>query len=244
MKATSAKLTPEQKSAKIYFSVEDYLKKRAVIEEAVKASTVNQIIHAFKGTEYWSALNMGLKNYEENGSTASFDVFMDKLFYEKLYDSYNCLPKKEKPYAYFYASIENDGFTLLTLLRGKHLNHEPNWLRLVIPQNYFNLHKSTVEALVSAVDFESALKIVLDSYYGKFFVKAQNPEETIANAEKAFKKAVFQHAKSSAISETFNIGSPLAFMTQKEAEVFNLTILSLSVSSEMKHDEMRNQLLL
>ena len=27
MKATSAKLTPEQKLAKIYFSVEDYLKK-------------------------------------------------------------------------------------------------------------------------------------------------------------------------------------------------------------------------
>ena len=145
--------------------------------------------------------------------------------------------KKEQPYAYFYASIENDGFTLLTLLRGKALNHEPNWLRLVIPQNYFNLNKSTVEALVSAVDFEAALKIVLDSYYAKFFVKAQNPEETIANAGKAFKKAVFQHAKSSAISETFNIGSPLAFMTQKEAEVFNLTVLSLGVDSAMKPDE-------
>ena len=244
LRANSAKLTPDQKSAKIYFSVEDYLKKHAVIEEAVKASTVNQIIHAFKGTEYWSALNTGLKNYEENGSTTCFDVFIDKLFYENLYDSYNCLPKKEKQYASFYVSIENDGFVLLTLLRGKLLGHEPNWLRLVIPQNYFNLSKATVEALVSAVDFEAAFKIVLDSYYGKYFVKAQNPEETIANAGKAFKKAMFQHAKSSAISETFNIGSPLAFMTQKEAEVFNLTILSLSVSSEMKHDELRNHLLL
>ncbi len=97
---------------------------------------------------------------------------------------------------------------------------------------------------MSAVDFESALKIVLDSYYAKFFVKAQNPEETIANAGKAFKKAVFQHAKTSAISETFNIGSPLAFMTQKEAEVFNLTALSLSVSSEMKPEDIRSQLLL
>lgn len=244
LRANSAKLTPDQKSAKVYFSVEDYLKKHAVIEEAVKASTVNQIIHAFKGTEYWSVLNTGLKNYEENGSTTCFDVFIDKLFYENLYDSYNCLPKKEKQYASFYVSIENDGFTLLTLLRGKLLGHEPNWLRLVIPQNYFNFSKATVEALVSAVDFEAAFKIVLDSYYGKYFVKAQNPEETIANAGKAFKKAMFQHAKSSAISETFNIGSPLAFMTQKEAEVFNLTILSLSVSSEMKHDELRNHLLL
>ncbi len=57
---------------------------------------------------------MGLKNYEENGSTACFDVFVDKLFYEKLYESFDCLPKKEKHYAFFYASMENDGFTLLT----------------------------------------------------------------------------------------------------------------------------------
>lgn len=244
IKATSAKLTSEQKLAKIYFSVEDYFKERVAIEEAVKASSVNQVIHAFKSTEYWSALNMGLKNYEENASTAYFDVFIDKLFFEKLYEAYEYLSKKEKPHAFFYASMENDSFTLLTLLRGKALNYEPNWLRLVIPQNYFNLNKATVESLVLADDFDSTLKIVLDSYYAKFFVKAQNPEETIANAGKAFKKAVFQHAKASLISETFNIGAPLAFMTQKEAEVFNLTALSLSVSSEMKHEDIRNQLLL
>ncbi|MGO8806941.1 MAG: V0D/AC39 family V-type ATPase subunit [Candidatus Bathyarchaeia archaeon] len=244
MKATSARLTPDQKIAKIYSSVEDYLKRNLVMDEATKASTVNQLIHAFKGTEYWSPLNMGLKNYEENASTTGFDVFVDKFFYEKLYDSYDSLPQKEKPYAFFYASIENDGFTLLTLLRGKALDHDPNWLRLVIPQKYFSLHKTIVEALVTADDFESALKIVLESHYGKFFAKAQSPEETIAAAGKAFKKALLQHAKSSAISEIFNIGSALAFMTQKEAEVFNLTALSLNVSSGIKPDDVRNGLLL
>jgi V/A-type H+-transporting ATPase subunit C len=244
IKATSTKLTPDQKFARIYFSLEDYLKKNTVIEEAVKASTIPQLIHAFKGTEYWSPLNMGLKNYEENGSTAGFDVFIDKFFYEKLYDGYNLLPKDEMAHAYFYASMENDGFTLLTLLRGKALNHDPNWLRLVIPQKYFGIHKAMVESLVSVDDFESAFKIVLESRYSKFFVKAQSPEETIAAAAKAFKKAVFQHAKSSAVSEIFNVGSALAFMTQKEVEVFNLTALSLSVSSEMKHEDIRNELLL
>ena len=79
---------------------------------------------------------MGMKNYEENASTAYFDVFLDKLFYEKIYEAYKSLAKKEQPYANYYASIENDGFTLVTLLRGKALNYEPNWLRLVVPQNY------------------------------------------------------------------------------------------------------------
>jgi V/A-type H+-transporting ATPase subunit C len=244
IKAANAKLTPEQKSAKIYFSVEDYFKRRMAMEEAVKASAPTQIIHALKGTEYFSPLNMGLKNYEENASTASFDVFIDKLFYEKLYAAYAGLAKKEQPYANFYASLENDGFTLVTLLRGKALNYEPNWLRLVVPQNYFNLNKSTVEALVSAVDFEATLKIVLDSPYAKYFAKAQTPEETISAAEKTFKKAVVQHAKSRAVSETFNIGSPLAFITQKEVEVHNLTVLSLGVDAAVKPDEIRNELLI
>ena len=244
MKATSAKLTPEQKTARIYFSVEDYFKRRMVLEEAAKASSPTQIIHAFKGTDYFSALNMGLKSYEENGSTASFDIFVDKFFYEKLYAAYLYLAKKEQPYANFYASTENDGFTLVTLLRGKALNYDSNWLRLVVPQNYFNLSKPTVEALVSAVDFEAALKIVLDSYYAKYFTKTQTPEETIAAAEKAFKKAILQHAKSSTISEPFNIGSPIAFMTQKEAEVYNLNVLSLGIDGAMKPEEIRSLLLL
>jgi vacuolar-type H+-ATPase subunit C/Vma6 len=186
---------------------------------------------------------MGMKNYEENASTVSFDIFLDKQFFEKLYTGYESLSKKEQNYANFYASMENDGFALVTLLRGKALNYEPNWLRLVIPQNYLNFHKSTVEAIVSAIDFETAYKIVLESYYAKYFVKSQTPEETIAAAEKALKKAVLQHAKSSAITETFNIGSPIAFITQKEAEVHNLTVLSLGVDSAMKPEEIRNQLL-
>ena len=244
MKTTSAKLSPEQKQAKIYFSVENYFKKRAVMEEAIKASNVGQAIHAFKDTEYWAALNMGLKNYEENASTANFDVFVDKLFYEKLYESFECLSKKEKSNAFFYASMENDGFTLSTILRGKVLYYEPNWLRIIIPSNYFNITQAMVEAAVSADDFDSTLKIILNSYYNKFFVKTQTPEEAIANAEKAFKKTVYQHAKRSIITEIFNIGAPLAFMTQKEVEVYNLIALSLNATPENKHENVRTELLL
>jgi vacuolar-type H+-ATPase subunit C/Vma6 len=244
MKATSAKLSAEQKAAKVYFSVEDYFKRHAVIEEALKASTPTQTIHAFKGTDYFLPLSLGLKTYEETNSTASFDLFMDRSFYEKLYEGFLSLPKNERSYADFYASLENDGFTLLTLLRGKALNHDANFLRLVIPQNYLHLDKSTIETLISAIDFDAALKIMLDGPYAKYFVKAQTPTETIATAEKAFKKAVFLHAKSSVVIEAFNIGAALAFITQKEAEVHNLITLSVGVDSGIKPDELRNLLLL
>ena len=123
---------------------------------------------------------------------------------------------------------------MLTLLRGKTLNYDANWLRLAVPPNNFYLDMETVEAMVTATDFESALKIALKSHYAEFFAKAQSPEETVANAEKTFKNAVLQHAKASRIVENFNIGAPLAFMTQKEAEVHNLTALSTAWKQKSK----------
>jgi len=243
IKATSAKLNLEQKIAKIYFSVENYLKNGAVLEEALKALSVRQVVNALSNTGYASALSTGLQSYEETSSTMRFDMLIDKIFYEQLYDSYERLPKKEKPHAFFYASIETDSFTLLTLLRGKALNYDANWLRLAVPHGNFNLRTETVEAVVAAADFESALKIVLENYYAEFFTKAPNTEETITNAEKAFQRAVFQRAKASIITEIFNIESALAFMTQKEVEVRNLTALCLGVEAAMKPEEIQRQLL-
>ncbi|HYA77479.1 MAG TPA: V-type ATPase subunit [Verrucomicrobiae bacterium] len=244
IKATNAELSLDQKINRVYLSAEDYLKNRSVIEETAKAPDIKQIVKALKKTDYTPALNMGLQSYEEDGTTNCLDVLLDKTFYEKLHDSYETLPKKEKPHAYFYASIEIDSFTLLTLLRGKNLNYDANWLRLTVPPNNFYLGMETVEAMITATDFESALKIALDSHYAGFFAKAQSPAEIIANAEKAFKKAVFQHAKASIVPEHFNIGVPLAFLTQKEAEVYNLTALSSCKEASIKPDDLQLQLLL
>jgi vacuolar-type H+-ATPase subunit C/Vma6 len=243
IKATSAKLNLEQKIAKIYTSVEDYFKNRAIVEEARKAPSVRQLVNAFNNTDYGSVLSTGLQSYEETNSTMCFDVLIDKAFYEQLYDGYERLPKKEKPHAHFYVSIENDSFTLLTLLRGKALNYDANWLRLAVPHSNFNLSLETVEALVTAADFESALKIVFESYYAKFFTRAPTAEETMTSAEKAFQKAMFQQAKASIITEIFNVGSPIAFMTQKRVEVQNLTAISLGVEAATKPEDIQRHLL-
>ncbi|MGA3059056.1 MAG: V-type ATPase subunit [Candidatus Bathyarchaeia archaeon] len=132
---------------------------------------------------------------------------------------------------------------MLTLLRGKNINYDANWLRLAVPSNNFFLDKEIVEAIVTAPNFESALKAVFESHYAEFFAKAQSPEEIIANAEKSFKKSILHHAKSSRIPENFNIGAPLAFMIQKEAEVHNLTALSTGVEAEIKPEDIQHQLL-
>jgi V/A-type H+/Na+-transporting ATPase subunit C len=243
LNAINAKLTQEQRLSKIYFPVEDYFKRHVLIEETAKASTVNHAVHLFKDTEYFVPLSIALKNYEETGSTSSFDIYLDRHYYEKLNERFQKLSSKEKQRAKFYASMDNDVFVLLTVLRGKILNIDQNRLRIILPQNYFNLSKGDVEALVSAVDFEATMKIVLETSFGKYFVKAQDPYGTVANAEKAFSQAVLRHAQKNRILDTFNIGLPLAFLTMKRMEVHNLTAVSLGVEAAMKPEAIRSLLL-
>ena len=243
VKATNANLSPEQKIAKVYLSVENYLK-RFTFEDAAKASNVKQLLNSIKINMYASCLNLGLQSYEETGSTAYIDVLLDKVFYEKLYESYMSLPSKEKSHANFYAATDNDSFILLTLLRGKNLNYDASWLRRALPQNTFNLSMNTEEEILSASDFDSALKIVLESNYSVFFAKAQSPEEVLTKAEKAFKKAVLQYARSNRIVDSFNIGASLAFITQKQAEVHDLIATCAGIEAAVSPEKIQGQLLL
>ena len=244
IRTAAVKLSTEERLSKVYLSVEKYFKRTALMEEAVKAPSVPQIVNVFKNTEYGKLLITELKSYEENNSPTYMDIILDTMFYEKLFTAYEALPKNEKPHAKFYASVANDSFILLTLLRGKNLNYDPDWLRIVVPRRYFNLSKREVEAIVSAINFDVAFKVVQEGYYGEYFERGQNPEAAIANAEKNFRKAVLRFAKSKIISEAFNIGSTLSFITTKEAEVHNLRALSLGIEADLKPETIRNQLLM
>jgi vacuolar-type H+-ATPase subunit C/Vma6 len=244
IKATNAGLTTEEKIGGIYFSAEDFLKRRAMFEEAAKVLTLKQMQNQVKSSLYASALSRGIQTYEENCLTSVLDILLDKVFYDSLYDGYEKLPRSEKSHVYFYAALENDSFTLLTLLRGKTLNYDTNWLRAALPPKNFNLASEAVDAMLMAPDFESALKVASETHYGKFFTKAPTPEETLAAAEKAFRKGVFTHAKVATIGEIFNIGAPLAFMMLKEAEVRNLIAASAGVEGGVGTEYILSQMLL
>jgi len=244
IKSINAELSTEEKLDRIYFSAEDFLKRRVMLEEAAKASTLKQMQNSIKTSIYVSALSKGLQTYEVNGSTSALDVLLDKVFFDNLFNAYGSLPRTEKSHAYFYVATENDTFTLLTILRGKILNYDANWLREAVPPINFQLTSEKVEALLISPDFESALKVASETFYGKFFIKAPTPEETLATAEKAIKKTVSQHAKTATIGEIFNVGAPLAFMFLKEAEVHNLVAVSAGVEGSVGAEGIQDQMLL
>lgn len=239
VKAIAANLTNEEKLARIHLSAEEYLKRRTFFEDATRATDLRTFINALKRTGYATALTLGLRRYEETGSTQSFDILLDTEYYEQLWAAFQKLPNREKTHALFYASLENDSFTIVTLLRGKILGYNPNWLRLALPSHTFRISKETTETLVMAPDFDSSLAIAQKAY-GGFFIKASAPEETVANIQKAFKKSLFMHACASVIREAFNIEAPLALMMQKDVEARNLEAIALGLEIGRKPQEIQS----
>lgn len=242
VKATVAKLAAEEKLAKLYPFVACHIKKYIVFEDAAKASSLTQLVHVFQRTPYWCPLSMGLESFNESGSTTCIDVFVDAFYYEHLYETYEGLPRREKSHARLYAGMENDGYILLSLLRGKNLNYDSNWLRLAVPRNYFKLSRKGVESIVSAPSFDAAYKIALEGPYAQYFNREGSAEETLSKAEKAFKESLLEKARAGVVSNSFNIGMPLSFITQKEVEVYNLRAVALGIDGALQPDLIRSQL--
>jgi vacuolar-type H+-ATPase subunit C/Vma6 len=235
LKTTLTKMSYEEKISKIYLPVEEYFHNRAAIEEAAKTSTISNVVQAFKKTSYYTSLNEGLKKYDETKSPIYFDLLLDRQYFDKLYNAYENLPKNEQQHAKFYASMNIDGFSLFTILRGKTLGYDPHWLKVALPDNHF-INEYTFISLLYAIDYDTALKIITTSTeYKTYFTPTNTPNETISTAEKAFKNAITQHAKSKTLTDIFNIGAPLAFITLKEANIHNLTTAALNIDANTKN---------
>jgi len=244
IKAVNVGITHEDTLGRILLSAEDFLGNRGLFEAVAAAINVKTLVGLMQKTVYAEILNAALRRYEETKSLQFFDVLLDKMFYENFAEAFKKLPPREQKSAFFYASLDADGFALLAILRGKALNHDSRWIRLAVPRFHFDISRETVEAIITAEDFDHALSITASSHYGKYFSKAENPETSIANAEKAMKAARFEYAKEKRIKDTFSIGMPLGFMVEKEAETYNLIAISLGIEYGWMADQILQTLLL
>jgi vacuolar-type H+-ATPase subunit C/Vma6 len=244
IKAAHVDLEPEQVLSKVSLQLEAFLGNRDAFEEAAKANGITQRVNALAKTEYATALAQGLASYNETGAVACFDVLLDKVYFENLYEAYFELSHVERKHAQFYVETLTAKYVLPMILRAKNLNYETSALRVIIPDQTLGLSKATLEELVEASDYEVAHNIVMQTPFGQYFPKTASAEETIANAETALRKALTEHAEHARVFEIFNIGLPLSFLILKQTEATNLTTISIGIESKLAPEEIARRLFL
>ncbi len=244
IKASYANFDAEQTLEKVNLQLETFLGNRAVFEEAAKTTGLTPLVSALAKTEYATVLTQGLASYDEKGAVTSFDLLLDKDYYEKLASAYLELPRSERGYAEFYVKTQTAAYLLPMILRAKNLGYAVSTLRAILPDQPLSLPASTLEDLVMASDFNMALNIILQTPFGQYFTKGKTPEETIANAQIAFKKALVTHAARSRVFEVFNVGLVLSFLVLKQTEVANLVAVAVGVEAKLPSEDVGRSLLL
>jgi vacuolar-type H+-ATPase subunit C/Vma6 len=242
LRAVNTRFELEELPSRVFFSVEDFLHHRELFEKALAVIDVPSAVGILKDVANKPPLALGIKQFEETGSTRFFEFLLDKSYYENLAYDFEGLPKRERKSASFYAETEVDGFMINTVLRGKLFGYDLQTLRVIIPQRYFRLSNNDVEALLESSSFEDALKIVLGTPYGRFLVKREGNYETITSFGKNLEMAIFGYASKRRIAEAFNVGAPLSFIEQKRVEVHNLVKLSLGLEYGLKPEKIVDSL--
>lgn len=139
LRGVKVKLSYEEILNRIYLDIEDYFKRHDIFEKASEATDIKAVVDIFRDTIYGEPLDLGLKQYEKTESLKFFDIPLDKMFYEHLDELFTKLPENEQQHAYSYMSLEIDSYILLTILRAKILNYDPEFIRRAIPNNSIRL---------------------------------------------------------------------------------------------------------
>ncbi len=244
LRSVSVGLPHDQILNRVHVSVEEFLGNSEVFMNAVRGINVKGVVDAFESTAYGPVLTSGLRRYEETGAVSVFDILLDRMFHEELSASFADLPTEEQRHASFCVDMRVDGFNLFAILRAKNWGYDPHWIRMATSHHSHNLSREELEALIMADGFESALNLAKKGYYQRFFQDQGSPEEIISNAEWKFAKAMVEHARETRVGDPFNVGAPLGLMTEKEAEVRDLTIIALGIEYGSRSDEIISQLLL
>ena len=243
LRAVSIGLPFDEIKKRLYLNLETFFERKEIILKAAMAIQVKLVVEVLQNTIYGPSLVLGLKKYEETGSTKYFDILLDRMFYENVGELYKNLPKNEREHAFFYVSNIVDRFNILTILRAKLLGYEPHWIRVALAHNFYNISKETIEQLLMADNFKSALEIIKKSNYAKLFDKTVIDEEKLAKVEKEFRQKILLNITKLRFGDPFNIGTPLDFIFRKEIESYNLTALSIGIEYNWKKDDISRLLI-
>jgi vacuolar-type H+-ATPase subunit C/Vma6 len=244
LRAISIGLQYDDIKSKLYLSVEKFLKREEIILKAAMALQVKLAVEQLQHTIYGPLLSSGLQKYEDTGSTKYFDLLLDEMYYDEFGKTFHNMPTNEQKLAFYYVSTKTEMFNILTILRAKLLGYDSHWIRVALSRNFYTVPEQKIEAMLMAEDFKSALEVVEQTRYKKLLTKAESPEKTVSDAEKALKREIFEHAQTTKIGDPFNVGSVMAFIMRKEIELYNLTMISLGTEYKWEKDDILDRLFL
>ncbi len=237
LRAKNAHLSYESITAMLSLLTEDILDRQEIFVEAAKAGDFKGSLKYFEGTPYARALSEALPLFEEAESTRFFDLTLDRYYHERLLDSAKTVSREHTKTVLPILGPQIDIFNIDTIVRSKFLDFPPQWVDMAVTSRFYRLSRSQIHALMLIESAVSALNILKETAYRRFYFVRDTLEETLTGLENAVKQNCLKQLNQMRIRDAFSISTPLSIIMEKEVEVENLTKITSGVEHNWTTEE-------
>ena len=199
------------------------------LSSLAETDSVTDIITSLDGTEYATALEDALPEYEEKKMTLPLESALDKYYLSNLLRSSDVPADENRQIVYSYVGTQVDVDNLKLILRAKEdgLNYDD--ISDYILADGYQLREWKLKDLMDSPDVTNVISGLEGTKYSEALtdvVPQYNETGSVAVFERALDVYANEHAKSLASKKPLGVGPIIGYLSQKEAEIKNLKIIA------------------
>ena len=199
------------------------------LSSLVDADSVTDIITSLDGTEYATALEDALPEYEEKEMTLPLESALDKYYLGNLLRSTDVPADENTQIVYSYIGTQVDVDNLKIILRAKEDGLTYDDISNYILEDGYQLREWKLNDLMDSPDVTNVVSGLEGTKYSEALtnvVPQYNETGSVAVFERALDVYVTEHAKSLSSKKPLGVGPIIGYLSQKEAEIKNLKIIA------------------
>ncbi|MCK4533472.1 V-type ATPase subunit [bacterium] len=217
------------------------------VTKILEAKSIEELILLLNKTPYQDALLKAREQFKEKNSLFYLETALDIDYYRRLYENINLLTSSDRRIALKLMGIEIDIENILAIVRFKQYyssvsSSEKELTDYIIPHGYKTGQLKFIKPFTA--DIKSMLQSLAVKPYDKLSVltKETKDKSSVFLMEKILWEALINEAKHSLGKYPFSIGTIIAYLILKQAELKNIVSLLYSKVYKITPTEIKGKL--
>ena len=201
----------------------------AQLESLADSENVSDIVTSLDGTEYATALEDALPQYESTNMILPLESALDKYYLGKLLRSSDVPADENRQIMYSYVGTQVDVANLKLIIRAKQDGLDYDAVAPYILEEGYQLREWKLKDLMESPDVTNVVSGLEGTKYAEALTDAMpvyNETGSVAVFEKALDVYASNYAKSLSSKKPLGVGPIIGYLSQKENEIKNLKIIA------------------
>ena len=199
------------------------------LESLADAGNVTDVITSLDGTEYATALEDALPQYEDTKMILPLESALDKYYLNKLLKSTDVPSDENRQILFEYVGTQVDVANLKLIIRAKEDGLDYDAISPYMLEEGYQLREWKLKDLMESPDVTNVVSGLEGTKYADALTDAMpvyNETGSVGVFEKALDTYASEYSNSLAAKKPLGIGPIIGYLNQKENEIKNLKIIA------------------